>query len=449
MYLFKECNEIDINKFNIENDFGHVFQTSHWAKVKNFWQHKYIMGYDENNKNILSCMLLLRKIPYTGKYMGYCPRGFICDYSNKELLKEFTAYLKAFSKQNNIAFITIDPDLHLEENQKIISKTLDIKNNLISLGYKINKSDTKNFEGIQPDFVFRLNVNKKDSESKQDIKDRIFKDFETKWRYNIKLAKDRGLTVDVFDNTNITESALNQFQKLMIITGNRDNFIVRNKDYFKSILNNLAPYARLYLVKYNYEKDLQRLKEKIENKTKELNKIQNKYDNVRIQLEDEQDNKKVENLCKKYNTLNKNIKECTRQIDGFKEKINSIEVYKDKKEFYISGALYCYYGNKGWYLYGASNDELRDTMPNFLMQWKMIQDTIDLGCNIYDFRGVSGDLNPENPLYGLYKFKKGFNGNFVRFIGEFNLVNSAFLFKLYSKAFPKFKDIRNKIKKNK
>ncbi len=45
-------------------------------------------------------------------------------------------------------------------------------------------------------------------------------------------------------------------------------------------------------------------------------------------------------------------------------------------------------------------------MPNFAMQWSMICDSIDLGCDVYDFRGVSGDLNPENPLYGLYKFKK-------------------------------------------
>ena len=102
-----------------------------------------------------------------------------------------------------------------------------------------------------------------------------------------------------------------------------------------------------------------------------------------------------------------------------------------------------YYGNIAWYLYGASENILRDTMPNFAMQWAMIKDSIDLGCNVYDFRGVSGDLNPDNPLYGLYKFKKGFNGNFVEFLGEFNLVTDPLVFNLYKKAFPKFKQIRN------
>ncbi len=85
-------------------------------------------------------------------------------------------------------------------------------------------------------------------------------------------------------------------------------------------------------------------------------------------------------------------------------------------------------------------------MPNFLMQWSMIQDTIDMGGYMYDFRGVSGDLNPDNPLYGLYKFKKGFNGNFVEFIGEYDLVIDEFLYKMFKSLFPKFKEMRNKIR---
>ena len=48
----------------------------------------------------------------------------------------------------------------------------------------------------------------------------------------------------------------------------------------------------------------------------------------------------------------------------------------------------------------------------------------------YDFRGVSGDISPENPLYGLYRFKKGFGGEFTEFLGEFDLVLKPFAKKL-------------------
>lgn len=88
----------------------------------------------------------------------------------------------------------------------------------------------------------------------------------------------------------------------------------------------------------------------------------------------------------------------------------------------IAGTLAIWFGDKVWYLYGASSNEHRNLMPNYLLQWNMIQWAQEKGCRIYDFRGVSGDLSEDNPLYGLYKFKKGFNGEFTEFIGELDLV---------------------------
>ena len=61
-------------------------------------------------------------------------------------------------------------------------------------------------------------------------------------------------------------------------------------------------------------------------------------------------------------------------------------------------------------------------MPNYLLQWSMIQWAVETGCSVYDFRGVSGDISEDNPLYGLYKFKKGFGGDFTEFVGEYDLV---------------------------
>ena len=88
----------------------------------------------------------------------------------------------------------------------------------------------------------------------------------------------------------------------------------------------------------------------------------------------------------------------------------------------IAGTLAIHYGDKVWYLYGASSNEHRNLMPNYLLQWRMIQWAVETGCRIYDFRGVSGDLSEDNPLYGLYKFKKGFGGEFTEFVGEMDLV---------------------------
>ncbi|ELC8382031.1 lipid II:glycine glycyltransferase FemX [Clostridium perfringens] len=440
MYKFVEINSSEIDKFNESDRKGHIFQTSYWAELKKDWNKKFIAGYDTDNNMVITATILLRKAPYINKYMGYIPRSFTCDYNNKKLLIEFTEYLREFAKKNNISFITIDPDIHLKENEEALSEGTEIKNFLKSLGYK--NTDSKNFEAIQPNFVFRLPLPTEGN--KMDIKKAVFKKFSSKTRYNIKVAEERGLSVEVYDKETLNEDVLDRFHEIMVTTGKRDNFLVRHREYFKDMIDYLYPHCRLYMVKYSYENDFNRLSEKLNKQEEAKTKAINKIEELKIKLDAETDEDKKSRIEKKLNDQDKRLKEAERQIEGFKKKISDIEPFKGQ-EIYLSGSIYLYYGNKAWYLYGASENILRDTMPNFAMQWSMICDSIDLGCDVYDFRGVSGDLNPENPLYGLYKFKKGFNGNFVEFIGEFDIVVDNGIYTLYKKAFPQFKKIRNAI----
>ena len=115
----------------------------------------------------------------------------------------------------------------------------------------------------------------------------------------------------------------------------------------------------------------------------------------------------------------------------------------------IAGTIAIWFGDKVWYLYGASSNVHRETMPNYLLQWEMIRWAIEKKCRIYDFRGVSGDLSEDNPLYGLYKFKTGFNSELVEFIGEYDLVLSRFwynLLKVATKGYHTLVTIRYKLK---
>jgi lipid II:glycine glycyltransferase (peptidoglycan interpeptide bridge formation enzyme) len=117
----------------------------------------------------------------------------------------------------------------------------------------------------------------------------------------------------------------------------------------------------------------------------------------------------------------------------------------------VAGTLAIAYGDKVWYLYGASANEYRNVMPNYLLQWEMIRWAVELGARIYDFRGVSGDISEDNPLYGLYRFKKGFNGDFCEFTGEFNLVLNRAVYGFVNKAQRLYREIRLKryMRKNK
>ena len=60
--------------------------------------------------------------------------------------------------------------------------------------------------------------------------------------------------------------------------------------------------------------------------------------------------------------------------------------YEDKP---VAGTLEIHYGNKTWYLYGASSNESRNVMPNYLLQWEMIKMAVNNKSDVYDLRGVS------------------------------------------------------------
>ena len=113
----------------------------------------------------------------------------------------------------------------------------------------------------------------------------------------------------------------------------------------------------------------------------------------------------------------------------------------------IAGTIAVHVGNKVWYLYGASSNAHRNYMPNYLLQWEMIKWAVETKCDIYDFRGISGDLSEDNHLYGLYRFKSGFNATFTEFVGEYRYIFHPLAYRFIETAIPKAKKILKKIRK--
>lgn len=123
----------------------------------------------------------------------------------------------------------------------------------------------------------------------------------------------------------------------------------------------------------------------------------------------------------------------------FKEQdIKILVAYYQEKP--IASIIPVIYGKKMWYLYGASSNQDRNVMPNYLLQWTAIQDAIKKKLEVYDFRGVSlKDGKPD----GLYQFKKGFGTDFIELIGEIYLPFKPIKYKLYKIAEKQFKKVNN------
>jgi len=78
-------------------------------------------------------------------------------------------------------------------------------------------------------------------------------------------------------------------------------------------------------------------------------------------------------------------------------------------------------GTHSWYSYGASSNEGRDVRPSNAIQWAMIRDSLAAGCELYDMRGISDTLDPEDHLFGLIQFKLGTGGHAQEYLGEWDL----------------------------
>ncbi len=121
-----------------------------------------------------------------------------------------------------------------------------------------------------------------------------------------------------------------------------------------------------------------------------------------------------------------------RILDCFGDKARLYMAYYEGRP--IAGTISVLWGDKLWYFYGASSNEDRKVMPNYLLQWEMIKWSIEAGCSIYDFRGVAGVIDESNPLFGLYRFKHRFDGSYVEFMGEMDLITNPSAAKIVKTA---------------
>jgi len=251
---------------------------------------------------------------------------------------------KRIAQAERAYVIKIDPD--------VPSSDTEFVSMLEQEGF-VCRNTGKNFEAIQPRYVFRLYLNGRDEEA-------MLASFHQKWRYNIRLATRKGVEVRICGKEMVPD-----FARIMVETGVRDNFATRPPEYFSAMLDNLGEHARLYMA-----------------------------------------------------------------------------FYEGKP---IAGTLAVHYGDKVWYLYGASSNEHRNLMPNYLLQWRMIQWAIETNSRVYDFRGVSGDVSEDNPHYGLFRFKQGFGGEFTEFVGEFDYVQSKLAYLIAEKGSLAYKTLAAKL----
>ncbi len=407
-------------------------QTEEWANLKkeNGWEAHYV-GLKDDKKIVAGALILSKNLPIIKKKMFYSPRGFLLDYKNKELLKTFTEEIKKYAKKEKAIFIKIDPYVEYQErdnNGEIVKdgyENKEVVDNLKELGYKFFGFNLMQ-DTLQPRWMHVIEINGRDEEKVQ-------KDMESKTRQILR--KNEKSSIKTHE---ITKEELPLFKSIMEHTGERRDFIDRPLSYYEAMWDNLheSGILKILIADIDFKEYYENTKKEIEEIEKNLKDRIYKHDNQILKMNE-----------KKYLSTNKqdeeSIERLTKQLDKIKEYQNK---YGDKKT--LGTILFLIYGNEVLSLFGGTDDNLMQFQSAYTVHYAGIKYAIDNHYKRYNFYGITGDFNKDNPLYGLYLFKKSFGGHVVELVGEYDLVVSSFWYHTYKIAFKLYhtlKHIKNKV----
>lgn len=386
MKFIENINKKEYDKFVKSHNKSHFLQSYAWGEVsKNRGLIPHYVGVKEKNELIATALLLEKKLLFGYTYF-YIPRGFILDYSNKELLKFMTLEVANYTKKHKSLYFLIDPDIKLhtiDKNGCEIEgeKNFELVQYLKSIGYKHKKLNYF-FEGNQPRFTFRVQTNT----SEEEIRNNYSKSVK-RW---IKIA-DR-FKVETYIGK---KEELKEFIRLMKITEKRQGFFSHNYDFYPKLYDTLEKEGMINLLL---------AKVSIKNILDELNK----------ELESDQSRKE----------------KITNQINHFKE------LKKRGDEQIVSSYININYGNKSWYLYGANDLEFKDCFANYKLFDYQIMLAHKSGKDILDEFGTVGKPNSKKSGASLHKFKQKFGGEYTEFIGEFVKVTNKPIYTIFKILIP-------------
>jgi len=74
-------------------------------------------------------------------------------------------------------------------------------------------------------------------------------------------------------------------------------------------------------------------------------------------------------------------------------------------------------------------------MPTYALFWEAMKFGKKKGYKIFDLWAALGpDTTPKDPWHGFHRFKAGFGGKLIEFVGTYDLVINPYLYPFYNLA---------------
>jgi lipid II:glycine glycyltransferase (peptidoglycan interpeptide bridge formation enzyme) len=198
---------------------SHFLQTGAWANLKSGfgWQSRRVTV-TQDGGIVAGASLLLRRT--AGITLAYVPRGPVVDWQQPELVAQTLAAVEEECRRAGAAVLRVEPELADSPAHRRL---------LLDRGFLPSR------QTVQPPSTIMLPLDRSDEALLQGMK--------AKWRYNIRLAERKGVTVRP-----LAHNDLPVFHRLMAETGRRDGFALHSPAYYTAAHSLLTPAHGVFLL---------------------------------------------------------------------------------------------------------------------------------------------------------------------------------------------------------
>ena len=370
----------------------------------------FLVGIKEGEQIVAATFLFSIPVAKVFKYF-YAPRGFLIDYSQKEILRFFIEELTKFLKSKKGLYLKFDPYVLYAQRDAQANRVEGgfnhqyVLDHLKQLGC-YHGGFTVGVNGIsQARWMMTMDIQNK---SEKDI----LKNMRTLTRRSIKKTEKLGIQVRELD---IDEMDL--FMDMLESTGKRCNFAVRERSFYVEQAKAFKNHCKVLVAYMDVDAYLAKIDEDKQMSSKKLEDILKRL---------EQDSTNEKNLNKKIAN--------EKAIEVAKKKREEALLLKEKygSKINMASGYFINQGQECVYISGASYEEFMKYDAQYAIQWYMIQDSIQNHLKRYNFYGQTGDFSETSEDYGVYEFKKGFGGIVEELVGDFVLPIRKNWFRLYN-----------------
>lgn len=383
-----ELTEMQFKNYSKLHSSRNYYQTIEYAKAKSSYNKLFLGFINENDNTIMGATLILEKNISKFK-IGKVPGGFLIDYDNDSLFKDFVIVLKKYLKKRKYIYLTVENTV----TYKMYDKTGEViyfDTNIIKLLDELGF--VKASREIRRKVV--LETEKTPNET--------YKMFNSNTKRNINLSLQRAITIYKDESNNI--------DTLLSLTNNS------NTKHIKNILDNFNSddnTAEIYFAKIDPEKYVNNYRFLLKEEEQNNDQLNNIIQNI--------------NIKKSVSLINKKMKSDRLITKYSNEIIRATNIYAKYPKGVIIGAILIIKNNREiYFLDEGYNKSLANISSSHLIKWEIIKKYISLGYKIFNF----GNIKNMDKKNGAYTFKMGFGGKVYECVGTYDLVINKWLYRI-------------------